>query len=139
MTDPTRRRRDLAAIHVTSKKLGLSEDERRDVIYALTNHRSCSELDYTQLQRVRAHFAQRLRASEGDRAPGPVAGMARDPMSRKIRALWLTLAENGKVADRSESALLAFVRRQTGVDRLEWCSKEQKDQVIEALKAWTKR
>lgn len=134
MTDPDRRRRDIARIHIIAKELGLSEDERRDVIFAIAQRRSCSELDYTGLARVRAHFEARVGAH-----PRGAQKRATDPQSRKIRALWLALAAAGKVDDRSEKALLSFVKRQTGRDRLEWCSAAQKAVVIEALKAWMSR
>lgn len=137
LTDADRRRRDIARIHIVSKALGLTEDERRDVLFAITAKRSCSDLDFTGLQRVRSHLESRAR-SRGVKVPAGPPGV-RDPMSRKIRALWLSLADVGKVVDRSEKALLAFVKRQTGKDRLEWCTMADKDKVIEALKAWTIR
>jgi phage-related protein len=37
------------------------------------------------------------------------------------------------------SALVAFAKRQTGVERLEWLQPKQEDLVIESLKRWLGR
>ena len=37
------------------------------------------------------------------------------------------------------SALVAFAKRQTGVERLEWLKSRQEDLVIESLKQWLHR
>lgn len=136
MPDVDRRRRDLARIHIVSKALGLSEDERRDVVFLLTRQRSCADLDFTGLQQVREHLERRA-VSQGVKLP--TKGRSQDPMTRMIRGLWIELGKCGKLEDRSERAMLSFVRRQTGKDRLEWCSPGDKNAVIEALKSWLKR
>lgn len=135
--DPDRRRKDLARIHIVAKALGLDDEARRDVIFSLTRQKSCADLDYTGLQLVREHLEERAR-SRGMKV-GAAGVSSRDRMVRMIRALWLELGENGKLHDRSERALFSFTKRQTGVERPEWCSMRQKDQVIEALKAWLAR
>ena len=61
------------------------------------------------------------------------------PQSKKIRALWLELHQAGKVRDPSEASLAAYVKRQTGVEALQWLSTEQASGVIESLKSWLKR
>lgn len=134
--DVDRRRRDLARIHIVSKALGLSEDERRDVIFSLTRQRSCADLDFSGLQTVREHLERRA-VSQGIKVPS--RKRSADPQTRMIRGLWLELGKSGKLKDGSFHALASFVRRQTGKDRLEWCDMRDKDKVIEALKAWTKR
>ena len=60
-------------------------------------------------------------------------------MSRKIRALWFELAKAGVVRNKSEKAVLTFVKNQVKVERLQWATTQQKPQVIEALKDWSKR
>jgi phage gp16-like protein len=65
--------------------------------------------------------------------------LADDTQSRKIRSLWLELHEDGIVLDPSEASLAAYVKRQTGVEALQWLDGKQATQVIEALKQWRKR
>jgi hypothetical protein len=49
------------------------------------------------------------------------------------------MAEKCIVKNPSEAALASYVKRLTGVDRLEWLSTEQASSVIETLKKWQKR
>lgn len=65
--------------------------------------------------------------------------LADDAQSKKIRALWLELHACGAVRDPSEAALAAFVKRQHGVEALQWLSTDQASKVIEALKKWRQR
>lgn len=61
------------------------------------------------------------------------------PGAKKIRALWLDLHQRGVVRNPAESALIAYVQRQTGVAALQWLSDAQTARVIESLKAWLQR
>jgi phage gp16-like protein len=65
--------------------------------------------------------------------------LADDPQSKKIRQLWIELHQVGKVKNPAESALLAYVKRMTGVNALQWLSSRQASTVIEALKQWLER
>lgn len=65
--------------------------------------------------------------------------MDTSPTSKKIRALWLDLHSRGAVRNSSESALIAYVKRQTGVSALQWLNDHQAERVIESLKAWHQR
>ena len=51
-------------------------------------------------------------------------------------SLWQQLAGAGAVNNRRMPALVAWVKRQTGVDRLEWLTPAQDALVIESLKRW---
>ncbi len=59
--------------------------------------------------------------------------------AQKIMALWLALHKCGAVRNPSLTALQAYVKRQTGVEAMQWLSDDQTVRVIEALKAWLKR
>lgn len=61
-----------------------------------------------------------------------------DPQAKKIRALWLTMADCGIVRDRSEKALASCMRRFTG-RTLEDASIKQCQAMIEILKKWAGR
>jgi phage gp16-like protein len=65
--------------------------------------------------------------------------LADDAQSMKIRVLWLELHAAGIVRDPSEASLAAYVKRQSGVDALQWLDSAQASRVIEALKQWQKR
>lgn len=137
MTDPDRRRRDLAAIHATAKKLGLSEDERRDVIFALTGHRSCSELDYTQLQRVRSHLEGRAKAT------GVSAGSKRvrriRPTGDKVALVAKVRAMLIDIGSLPDSYADGIAKRMFQVDRYEWLDAEQLHKVVGELAQYQRR
>jgi phage gp16-like protein len=69
----------------------------------------------------------------------PQRKQADDAQSKKIRALWLDLHQAGVVRNPDESALAAYVKRQTGIAALQWLSTAQGSTVIEALKQWLQR
>ena len=75
---------------------------------------------------------------QGD-STSPGRRLADDRQSKKICALWLELHGQGKVRSPSEESLCVYVRRQTGIDALQWLDNKQAARVIEALKAWLKR
>jgi len=134
----------IAAIHACRKQVpGLAEEEDwRGFLEKNTGKRSLRAMTEPQLGRVldalHAAGAPRIagkragaaKRADGDRAPDAV---------RKIRALWLTLRDDGTLRDSSEAALNAFAKRQTGIDRLAWLDGEQAASVIEALKSWIER
>ena len=62
-----------------------------------------------------------------------------DAQHRLIRVLWIKLHQAGKVHDPSETALNAFVKRMSGIERVEWLYSRKANVVIEALKAWLAR
>ena len=61
------------------------------------------------------------------------------PQQKKIWALWQQLADAGLVRNRRMSGLLGFVKRQTGVDALDFLTWPQEHMVTEALKDWLLR
>lgn len=61
------------------------------------------------------------------------------PQQKKIWALWQQLADKGLVRDRRMAGLVAWVKRQAGVDALSFLTWPQEHQVIESLKRWLAR
>jgi phage gp16-like protein len=99
---------------------------------------SASTLDIGQLYKAveemkRLGFKVKAKPGAGNRA------LAGDAQSKMIRALWLELHELGAVRNPSEASLANYVKRQTGVEALQWLNGEQSAKVIEALKSWLKR
>lgn len=137
MTDDVRRR-EMAQIHIARQQLGLDDDTYRDMLWAVARVRSSKDLDWTGRKKVLEH----LKARGFKPQPGKGAkarALANDEQSRKIRALWLELAQVGAVRDPSEKALASFVRRHTGVEALQWLTSAQAIRIIEHLKKWLAR
>lgn len=124
------RKRELARIHVVKGQLKLSDDEYRDLLFAIARVRSAGDLDWTGRKRVLDHLTKLHRATQ------PEGG---DRQVRHIRFLWHRLAELGAIEHDSTAALRAFVKRQTGKDVLAWLSTSEARTVIESLKQWVAR
>lgn len=84
----------------------------------------------------KAGFKVKTPAANGNQKSRPLAG---DGQSKKIRALWLEMHQQGIVRDPSEASLCAYVKRLTRVDSLQWLSTAQASTVIESLKKWQNR
>ena len=130
--------KNLAKIHIAKKDLGLSDDAYRDVLRNVCGKDSAAKLTDNQATRVLRYFESRGWKPKAQRSL-PGLTLPRDGQSRKIQALWITMHKAGKVRNSSDKALLAMVKRVTGVDRLEWCTDIQKSAVMESLKQWAKR
>ena len=74
-----------------------------------------------------------------DKAKDRGVRLADDAQSNKIRALWKELHKVGKVKNPEEGSLLAYVKRSTGIERMEWLSTHEASNLIERLKQWLKR
>lgn len=134
MTD--RRQQDIRLIHVAARELRLSRDDYEAVLLAVCGVRSSADLDGANRAKLLAHF-KKLGFTVKPKTPS--RALAPDAQSQKIRALWLSLADAGVVRNRSEAALAAYVKRQTGVDALQWLRPAQASAVIESLKKWLSR
>lgn len=134
------RRADLAAIHIAKKDLGWDDGTYRDVMFAVCRVRSSAELDFAGRKRWLAHLkACGWKKGVAARSSGSARRAPLTPSQRKVWSLWQELADAGLVRDRGMPALAAYVKRQTGVDRLEWLAGRQEELVIESLKRWLVR
>lgn len=131
------RNTDLAKIHIARQQLGMNDDDYRAMLLTIGRVKSSAQLDVYGRSRVLAHLAS-LGWKPSPRGK-PRRAVSAQPQDKKIRALWLELAVKGAVRDRSEDALLSYVRRLTGCDRLEWITSKQASIVIESLKSWLSR
>lgn len=61
------------------------------------------------------------------------------PQQKKIWSLWQQLADKGLVRDRRMAGLMAWVKRQVGVDALSFMTWPQEHRVTESLKRWLAR
>lgn len=136
MTAPTARRANLAKIHLAKKALCLDDATYRAVLQRVCGRDSAADVDYAGHLKLLAEF-RRLGWSPA--AKTPKRPSVKTPQQRKLRLLWLRLIEAGAVRSTEESALLHFVKKRTGVERLEWLTAAQAGALIESLKAWGKR
>lgn len=130
---------NIVLIHVALKQIGLLDESDRRALYArITGLAHLTQMDEAQRLAVIAEL-RRL----GFKPALSRRHVARRPSGRyatKLQALWIAAYNLALVRDRSDSALEAFVRRQTGLERERFLHRPQDAaRVIEALKAWIAR
>lgn len=119
------RNRDLGAIHVVKKNLGLTDEVYRQILASQAGVSSARELDYDGRRKVLAY----LNALKPFGQPEVIAW------------LWRKLGDAGALQDTSQAALLAFIGRtaSVGVSHLKFLPNTDASKVIEALKAMLNR
>lgn len=126
-------------IHIASSELKLDKDTYSQMLLTLTGKASTRDMDVPQLTKVFKSLQGKgfkVRPAKKARAQCPLDD---HPQSKKIRALWLEMADQGIVRDSSEQALARWIKRETGVDSLQWLEPEQASSAIEKLKQWQRR
>ena len=125
----------MGMIRVAKAQLGMDEDTYREFLHNTLGKRSLAgSTDKDQWRVVEA--LKRLGFQ-----PRPVhkgKELPSDPQAKKIRALWLTMADCGIVKNRSEEAIASYVKRITG-QTLDTATVKQCQVVIETLKKWWDR
>jgi phage gp16-like protein len=133
------RKADLAAIHMAKASLGLDDDAYRDLMATVCSGvRSAADLDFTGRKKFLAHLHACQKGHGQGSRPRPVRTPL-TPTQRKMWALWMQLADAKLIEGRTMQGLVAFSRRQTGVERLEWLTPQQEALVLDSMKAWLKR
>lgn len=128
----------IAAIHTGCKQLGIDEDERRAIYERVAGKPSLTLMSpaekdaiVTELRRLGFTTVDR-RADGRQKLTGKFA--------KKVQALWIAAWNLGVVEKRDDKALLAFVKRQTGIDHTRWLTyADDARAVIEAIKSWLRR
>jgi len=137
--------KQIGLIHGLAKRARLDDDARRDVLRQVAGVGSSKDLTVDAAIRV----IDRLKVLAGDdptprgrpaKAPAEGALALEGPFVGKLRALWLTAWNLGLTQARSDTALAAFVERQTGLSSPSWV-RDPADarKAIEGLKAWIAR
>jgi phage gp16-like protein len=132
---------DLAKIHIAKKALGLDDEAYRDVLRAVCKVESSKQLDMQGRWKLLAYFRSKgwkpeaAAEKSGKRVWKPDAGS----QASKILALWLELKRNGKLDKATDEALFAFCKKMSGVERPDWLTAAQANDVIEGLKSWLAR
>jgi len=127
----------LAKVHVAKKQLALTDEDYRAIIRRAAGRNSAGECSAQQLDAV-------LREMTRLGWQGRTKPKAAKPIIRMIYAVWRDLSLH--ISDSSETALRAFVARQTktpsnpqGVSAPEFLDVAQATKVLEGLKAWLGR
>lgn len=126
----------LAKLHIAKKQLGLDDDTWRDLLERETGKRSSKDMSHGERGRVLDVLKQQgfkpsskssRRGIEGKYAP-------------KLQALWIAGYNLGLIRNKDDAALLAFVKRQTGIDHTRFLRyHSDADKAIKALKGWLER
>ena len=126
-------KQQIGAIHAAKANAALDDDTYRDILARLTGRRSSRDLNSAEAAKVLNHLNGLSKSVKGSvRMSGTYAG--------KLRALWLTGYNLGVVADRRDTALLAFVERQTKISHPDWWTDAATaNRAIEGLKDWIGR
>ncbi len=130
MKKPQGRRGLLAKVHIAKKQLAMNDAQYRNLLEDRYGVDSAGALSVAQLEDLVLHMGK---VGWEQPQPKPKDGAPREPgMIAKVEAL---LAELGSVQGRRVSWNYArsILRRQCGVDRLEWATAEQLRGVVAAL------
>ena len=123
----------IKVIHVARRELRLDDDTYRQLLKTHSGIDSLRDMTDSQLKAIFDVMKKR-----GFKVKSKEPALY-DKQAAMIHALWRDMAENGVVRDGREQALNTFIKRQTGIDRMEWLSTKQASQVIECLKKWLSR
>lgn len=118
VNDP-RRRAEIAQIQIARKELGWEDAFYRSVIAEeCAGKTSSADLTSAERKKLLARMVLCGFKPKAGRRAGAGRALAQDGQSKMLRGLWLELNEREYVKDRSEAALAAWVKRETGIDAL---------------------
>ncbi len=132
------------AIFGECRRRGLDEDARHAVQVRVTGKESLKEMNEAEMRRVLAALAGRqtgrpVRAGGRAKVASRPSVLPAGPHTSKLRALWISAYWLGVVTDNRDTALAAWMCRQTGMDAARWATPAQTSACIEALKDWMAR
>lgn len=122
------------AIYAGIRAVGIAEEDDRRAFYErVTGKRRLRDMTPSDKDSVVTELRRLGFKAEGRRK---LTG----PFAKKIQALWISAWNLGLVRSRDDAALLAFVKRQTGLSHTRFLQ-DAKDaaRAIEALKGWIER
>lgn len=118
----------MAAVRAAARRLALDDDDRRALQREAVGKASLADMSLAEIGQVLDRLNKGWRGPSGHRAHAP-----------KVRALWWSLYWLGEVDEPNDTAISAFVRRQTGIAALRFLDHRAAPAVIEALKAMLAR
>ncbi|OTQ49316.1 gp16 family protein [Gilliamella apis] len=124
-------------IHIAKTQLNLDDDTYRKLLLTVTKKNSTKDMTIWELEKVLDNLKSKGFKVKSSKKAGRIT--ATEPVHKKIRSLWLELADAGEVKNRSEKAINSYVKRITGVEVMNWLTQKQAMVVIESLKSWLER
>ncbi|EKM6232585.1 regulatory protein GemA [Salmonella enterica] len=128
-------------IHVARRDLQLDDDTYRAFLMQKTGKISCRELNVAQLELVLNAMKERGFKKQNKHPRRRFKGHVTP--REKVYKIWRQMAEDGFIADDSDTALDKYVERLTarrnggqGVSTLAWCHGDPLLTVLETLKQW---
>lgn len=133
------RQTELAQIHIARKDLGMEDDAYRAMLIDVAKVDSSAKLDFAGRHAV-IHRMKQLGWKPKRKKIGPKSRRVTS-QADKIRALWIELHELEIVRDKSEAALMKYVRRMTNGQYAapQFCDAATASRMIETLKKWKHR
>lgn len=130
----------IAAIHVAKKQLGLDEETYRAKLARITGKQSAKDMTEGERQKVLTVFRNEGFASTPAARRGDGRQKLAGKFAKKLQALWIAAWNLGIVRERDDAALIAFVKRQTGIEHTRFLVyADDASRAIEALKSWIRR
>ncbi|EKB5404276.1 regulatory protein GemA [Salmonella enterica] len=126
-------------IHIAKGRLGIDTETYRQMLLSVTGKTSTSNMNSSQLNKVLAAMKAKGFVVKPSSKARTTRQLADYPQAKKLRALWLEMYAQGIVRDSSEAALCRWVKRETGVDGLQWLKPDMASSAIEKLKKWQER
>lgn len=129
----------LRTIHVGVRQLGLDDAVKRALYERVTGKTSAADMTEAERRAVVAEL-ERQGFDRSSRGAGKRRKPLSGPYAKKLQALWIAAWNLGLVRNRDDKALLAFVKRQTGLDHTRFLHHaDDAAKAIEALKGWLAR
>lgn len=131
------RRADLARIHQLKAALSWDDDLYRDIMATRCNGvRSAAQLDPQSRRAFLDHLQSCHQRNTGKPSDTKREHKPLSPVGKKLWSLWMQAADKGRVQQRTMAALNAWLKRQTGIEAIEWIhvNDKQAELAIESLK-----
>lgn len=136
----SRRARDIAAIHAAIKELGMEDAAYRDMLFTVARVRSCKDLDFTGLQRVRDHLGK-CGATFGRAKGKPESEWAfvfRAPADRQPHLK--KLYRQAQALKVGKAYIEGIAKRMAGATQpLEFCDADRLHQIVQAIEVYKRR
>ncbi|SDR07965.1 regulatory protein GemA [Pseudovibrio sp. Tun.PSC04-5.I4] len=121
-------------LYAAKKAAQLDDETLRDCLEASIGRRSAKGLTVIECNKVLDHMK-----AKGHGVDAQGSTQISGAFGKKAVALWLSAWNLGIVQDKTDKALLSWVKRQTGIDHINWVDGDDGSKVIDALKGWIKR
>ncbi|HTM78209.1 MAG TPA: regulatory protein GemA [Devosia sp.] len=122
----------IAAINIAKKSLKIEEDDYRAMLLRVTGKASLKLMTSVEHGLVLDALGGKVTLKTKRQLDGPYGA--------KLQALWLSGWNLGVVRDRTDAALLSFVKGQTGIEHTRFLrNSADARKAVEALKSWLGR